>query len=270
MGHLKPPFDWMAQIVGQIYEREDGNGFPLGLKGEEIREEAKILGIVDVLEACIHDRPYRNALTGYQLLEELIRKDTQGFSDPIVKALLKSFSLYLYNEYVLLNTKELARVVENQSGKFIPSPGPDPLRQQWSSVGGTQRNGLGPVLSPVYLPSDQLPRFTGRLAPRFVCVPSLGFCVCLGFGVRDFEFPLTASGLPAAVSGQLFLSIPWTSCLRSFLARSRRASSSNSTSSRPVAATSMDNRLRQPASCAVTVPACGTDDGGRVAPAGKL
>ncbi|MEE8463116.1 MAG: HD domain-containing phosphohydrolase [Acidobacteriota bacterium] len=116
-----PKYDWLFETVGQVYEREDGNGFPLGLKGEEIREEAKILGIVDVLEACIHDRPYRKALTGYQLLEELIREDTKGFSDPIVKALLKSFSLYPYNEYVLLNTKELARVVEiNPANSFRP------------------------------------------------------------------------------------------------------------------------------------------------------
>ena len=116
-----PKYDWLFETVGQVYEREDGNGFPLGLEGEEIREEAKILGIVDVLEACIHDRPYRNALTGYQLLEELIHDDTKGFSDPIVKALLKSFSLYPYNEYVLLNTKELARVVEiNPENSFRP------------------------------------------------------------------------------------------------------------------------------------------------------
>jgi len=121
LGHLKPPFDWIAQIVGQIYERENGTGFPLGLEGKEIREEAKILGIVDVFEACIHDRPYRKALTGYQLLEELTRDDTKSFSDRIVKALLNSFSLYPYNEYVLLNTKELARVVEvNPSNSFRP------------------------------------------------------------------------------------------------------------------------------------------------------
>ncbi len=91
------------------------------MEGKEIREEAKILGIVDVLEACIHDRPYRNALTGYQLLEELTNDDTKSFSDRIVKALLNSFSLYPYNEYVLLNTKELARVVEiNPANSFRP------------------------------------------------------------------------------------------------------------------------------------------------------
>ncbi|MDA2925335.1 HD-GYP domain-containing protein, partial [Acidobacteria bacterium AH-259-L09] len=86
--------------------------FPLGLKGGEIRGEAQILGIVDVFDACIHDRPYRKALTGYELLEELTRGGTRSFLDHIIKALLKSFSLYPYNEYVLLNTHELGQVVE--------------------------------------------------------------------------------------------------------------------------------------------------------------
>ena len=116
-----PQYDWLFETVGQVYEREDGSGFPLGLAGKEIREEAKILGIMDVFEACIHDRPYRNALTGYQLLEELTHHNTKSFSDRIVKALLSSFSLYPYNEYVLLNTKELARVVEvNPANSFRP------------------------------------------------------------------------------------------------------------------------------------------------------
>jgi len=116
-----PQRDWLFETVGQVYEREDGSGFPLGLAGKDIREEAKILGIMDVFEACIHDRPYRNALTGYQLLEELTHHDTKNFSDRVVKALLNSFSLYPYNEYVLLNTKELARVVEvNPANSFRP------------------------------------------------------------------------------------------------------------------------------------------------------
>ena len=116
-----PEYDWLFETVGQVYERENGSGFPLGLAGKDIREEAKILGLMDVFEACIHDRPYRKALTGYQLLEELTHDDTKSFSDRIVKALLKSFSLYPYNEYVLLNTKELARVVEvNPENSFRP------------------------------------------------------------------------------------------------------------------------------------------------------
>ena len=51
----------------------------------------------------------------------MTRDDTKSFADPIIKALLKSFLLYPYNEYVLLNTKELARVVEvNPANSFRP------------------------------------------------------------------------------------------------------------------------------------------------------
>ncbi len=107
-----PERDWLAESVAQVYERADGNGFPLGLQGKEICEEGSILGIVDVFEACTHDRSYRKALTGYQLLEELTHSDTKTFSDEIVKALVRSFSLYSYNEYVLLNSREIGQVVE--------------------------------------------------------------------------------------------------------------------------------------------------------------
>ena len=112
LGKLGSEYDWLVQTVRQVYEREDGTGFPLGLKGKDIREEAKILGIVDVLEACIHERPYRRAMTGYQLFHELTSAANQRFASRIVKALLRCFSLYPYNEYVLLNTGEIGKVIE--------------------------------------------------------------------------------------------------------------------------------------------------------------
>ncbi len=54
-------FDWLPQIVSQVYEREDGTGYPYGLDAKQISHEAKVLGISDALEACIHRRPYRKA-----------------------------------------------------------------------------------------------------------------------------------------------------------------------------------------------------------------
>lgn len=109
---LCPDLPWLSKTVGQVYEREDGSGFPRGLKKEEILEEAKVLAIADVFEACIHDRPYRKALTGYQLLHELTRGQSGSFPPHIVKGLVRSFSVYPYNEYVVLSTNEIARVVE--------------------------------------------------------------------------------------------------------------------------------------------------------------
>lgn len=116
---LGSEYAWLVETVGQVYEREDGTGVPKGLKGEEIREEAKVLGLADVLEACIHERPYRRALTGYQMFHELTSGATRRFADRIVKAALKGFSLYPFNEYVLLNTGEIAKVIEVNPGNLL-------------------------------------------------------------------------------------------------------------------------------------------------------
>jgi len=115
---LCPEYGWLAKTVGQVYERENGSGFPQGLKGEDICEEAKILGIMDVFEACIHDRPHRKALTGYQLLDAFTRGETESFAAHLVKALIEGFSVYTYNEYVVLNTDEMGRVVEVNPGNL--------------------------------------------------------------------------------------------------------------------------------------------------------
>lgn len=105
-------YQWLVQVVSQVYERESGQGYPRGLAGPEIREEAKILGIAGFFESRIHDRPHRKAVTGYQALEELTTSEADLFSDKIVKALIRGFSVYPYNEYVILNTGEIGKVVD--------------------------------------------------------------------------------------------------------------------------------------------------------------
>ncbi|UCF37000.1 MAG: hypothetical protein JSU96_19730 [Acidobacteriota bacterium] len=105
-------WSWLADTVAQIFEREDGSGFPLGLQGTDILERAKLIGIADLFDACIHKRPYRDALTGYQTLYELTTELANRFPERVVKALIKALSLYPYNEYVQLDTGEIARVME--------------------------------------------------------------------------------------------------------------------------------------------------------------
>ena len=55
-------FPWpVARIVQQHHERRDGTGYPLGLAGEAILLEARILTVADVVEAMASYRPYRPA-----------------------------------------------------------------------------------------------------------------------------------------------------------------------------------------------------------------
>jgi HD-GYP domain-containing protein (c-di-GMP phosphodiesterase class II) len=112
---LGPEYVWLGELISQINERENGTGYPLGLGGGEISERAKILGIADVFDACIHRRPYRAPVSGYQALFELTTDQQQAFSDKLVKGLIRSFSLYPFNECVRLSTGEIAKVCETCS-----------------------------------------------------------------------------------------------------------------------------------------------------------
>ncbi|MBF0281654.1 MAG: bacteriohemerythrin [Zetaproteobacteria bacterium] len=65
-------FPWpIVQIVSQHHERMDGSGYPLGLVGEEILLEARIVAVSDVFEAISSHRPYRAALGVGKAIEEL-------------------------------------------------------------------------------------------------------------------------------------------------------------------------------------------------------
>lgn len=51
----------IAEIVAQHHEKLDGSGYPLGLKGEEILKEARVVSVADIMEALSSHRPYRPA-----------------------------------------------------------------------------------------------------------------------------------------------------------------------------------------------------------------
>lgn len=53
------------------HERMDGTGYPDGLRGEEIPEEARIIAVADAFDAMTSDRQYRKATSFQQALDEL-------------------------------------------------------------------------------------------------------------------------------------------------------------------------------------------------------
>lgn len=66
------PFPWpCAQMVFQHHERLDGSGYPLGIHGNEILLESRILAVADVTEATSSFRPYRPARGVEAAIEEL-------------------------------------------------------------------------------------------------------------------------------------------------------------------------------------------------------
>lgn len=62
-------------IVEQHHERDDGTGYPNGLKGDEILIESKILRYADVYDALTSDRSYRRKYTRNQAKEIMAREE---------------------------------------------------------------------------------------------------------------------------------------------------------------------------------------------------
>ncbi|MCQ9205368.1 MAG: PAS domain S-box protein [Omnitrophica bacterium] len=90
---LKPvEFPWpVALIVLQHQERNDGSGYPNGIKGEDILLEAKILTVADVVEAMASHRPYRPALGVNSALKEIQNNRGILYDEKIVDTCIKIF-----------------------------------------------------------------------------------------------------------------------------------------------------------------------------------
>ena len=85
-------FPWpIARIVLQHHELLDGSGYPLGLKGDEILLEARILAVADVVEAMVSHRPYRPAVAIDAALAEIVMNRGTRFDSRAVDACLRLF-----------------------------------------------------------------------------------------------------------------------------------------------------------------------------------
>jgi len=78
----------VRQWVGAHHERPDGRGYPLGLRGEEIAIEARILAVADSYEAMTSDRAYSASIGHAAARAELERCAGSQFDPRVVKALL--------------------------------------------------------------------------------------------------------------------------------------------------------------------------------------
>jgi len=112
LSKLGPSYEWVADVALQHHEREDGSGYPKGLRGEEIHEYAKIIGVVDVYEAMTHVRPQRKHFLPFLAVKEIVQTQKGCFAQTIIKGLLTQLSVFPVNSYVKLNNNSLAQVIE--------------------------------------------------------------------------------------------------------------------------------------------------------------
>jgi HD-GYP domain-containing protein (c-di-GMP phosphodiesterase class II) len=108
---LGEKYSWIAKVAYQEQEREGGQGYPRGLKGDEIHDYAKIIGVVDVYEALTHHRPQRKGYMPHEAVKLILGTQKELFSNEVKRLLLTKLSCFPLGSYVKLNSKAICKVV---------------------------------------------------------------------------------------------------------------------------------------------------------------
>ena len=81
----------VVPIVRAHHEKWDGSGYPDGLEGEEIPIGARILAVVDCLDALASDRQYRRALPLSEAMAQVAAEANKSFDPKIVNLLTRRY-----------------------------------------------------------------------------------------------------------------------------------------------------------------------------------
>jgi diguanylate cyclase (GGDEF)-like protein len=85
-----PALQAMAAGILHHHERWDGNGYPSGLRGEEIPLEARVICVADCFSAMTSNRPYRNGMTIEEACAELERCAGTQFDPRVVRLFVEA------------------------------------------------------------------------------------------------------------------------------------------------------------------------------------
>ncbi len=87
----RPLIKMAATIAHEHHEHYNGLGYPLGLKGEQISIEARIVGLVDVFDALGSKRSYKQPWTDEQIVQYMSSKKGLQFDPELVDLFLDNF-----------------------------------------------------------------------------------------------------------------------------------------------------------------------------------
>ncbi|SDJ45409.1 sensor domain-containing diguanylate cyclase/phosphohydrolase [Salimicrobium halophilum] len=80
----------IAMVVLSHHEHFDGRGYPLGIQGEDIKLEARILQIAEAYDAMISETPYREALSKEKAIQELKNHSGTQFDPKLVDLFIEN------------------------------------------------------------------------------------------------------------------------------------------------------------------------------------
>lgn len=86
--HSLEGIEVLRNITGFHHEKVNGTGYPMGLKGDEIPPEARVVAVADIFDALTSHRPYKRAWSNEEALQMLLQMSATEVDRDCVEALL--------------------------------------------------------------------------------------------------------------------------------------------------------------------------------------
>lgn len=103
----------------QHHEREDGSGYPRGLKGKDIHRYAKIIAIADVFNAMTSQRIYQDPVPAALAIQEIYENTPLKYNQDVVEHFIKIVTPYSKGIILLLSNHQTVEVIETSRKKCL-------------------------------------------------------------------------------------------------------------------------------------------------------
>jgi HD-GYP domain-containing protein (c-di-GMP phosphodiesterase class II) len=107
-----------ADVVNAHHEKFDGNGYPQGMKAEQIPLAARIFAIVDVFDALNSKRPYKKPLSLHETMQ-ILEQGRGSHFDPRLLDLFATLAPALHREFGTQEGEPLKAALEAITRKYF-------------------------------------------------------------------------------------------------------------------------------------------------------
>ncbi len=100
---------WLTAVL-QHHERIDGSGYPHGISGSDLSEDAKLLAITDNYTALIRPRAYRSRILHKDALRQMLQQRGSSIDGDLVTLLINAIGIYSPGSLIVLTSGEIGIV----------------------------------------------------------------------------------------------------------------------------------------------------------------
>lgn len=111
----------VRHMISQHHEREDGSGYPAGLRGTQLSPHGKMAAVVDAFEELVMEGPHRRAFPPHEALQLLQTWGGRFFHKALVEQFIQCTGVYPVGSLVELTTGAVGIVVaQNRRNRLQP------------------------------------------------------------------------------------------------------------------------------------------------------